>query len=48
MATSAFLALATPTHARYFLEYELAPYFESLQKTEIVKANREEAARTGR
>ena len=48
MATSAFLALATPSHARYFLEYELEPYFESLHKTEIVKAIRDEASRSGR
>jgi len=47
MSTSAFLALATPSHARYFLEFELKPYFESLHKPEIVKAIQEESAHSG-
>jgi hypothetical protein len=47
MSTSAFLALATPSHARYFLESELKPYFESLHKPDIVKAIQEESTHSG-
>jgi hypothetical protein len=48
MATSALLAVATPAHARFFLDYELEPYFESIHKPEIVAALREEAERSGK
>jgi len=47
MATSALLAAATPAHARFFLDFELEPYFESVHKPAIVTAVREEAARSG-
>jgi hypothetical protein len=47
MATTAFLALATPSHARPLLEFELKPYFESLHKPEIVKAIQEESTHSG-
>jgi hypothetical protein len=48
MATSALLAVATPAHARFFLDYELEPYFESIHKPEIAAALREEADRSGK
>jgi len=48
MATSALLAAATPAHARFFLDLELEPYFESINKPEIAAAMREESARSGR
>jgi hypothetical protein len=48
MATSALLAVATPAHARYFLDDELEPYFESINKPEIAAALREEAERSGK
>jgi len=48
MATSALLAVATPAHSRFFLEYELEPYFESIHKPEIAAALREEAERSGK
>jgi hypothetical protein len=48
MATSALLAVATPAHARFFLDYELEPYFESIHKPEIAAALREEAERSGK
>lgn len=48
MATSALLAAATPAHARFFLEFELEPYFESIHKPGIAAAMREESARSGR
>jgi len=48
MATSALLAVATPAHARFFLEDELEPYFESIHKPEIAAALREEAERPGK
>jgi hypothetical protein len=47
MATSALLAAATPAHARFFLEVELEPYFESLNKPAIAAAMREESAHSG-
>jgi len=48
MATSALLAVATPAHARFFLDYELEPYFESINKPEIAAALRDEAERSGK
>jgi hypothetical protein len=48
MATSALLAVATPAHARYFLDDELEPYFESIHKPEIAAALRKEAERSGK
>ena len=48
MATSALLAVATPAHARFFLDDELEPYFESINKPEIAAALREEAERSGK
>jgi len=48
MATSALLAVATPAHARFFLDYELEPYFESIHKPDIAAALREEAERLGK
>jgi hypothetical protein len=48
MATSALLAVATPAHASFFLEYELEPYFESIHRPEIAAALREEAERSGK
>jgi hypothetical protein len=48
MATSALLAVATPAHARFFLDVELEPYFESINKPEIATAMREESARSGK
>ncbi len=48
MATSALLAVATPAHARYLLDDELEPYFESINKPEIAAALRDEAARSGK
>jgi hypothetical protein len=48
MATSAALAVATPVHSGFFLEYELGPYFESIHKPEIAAAMREESARSGK
>jgi len=48
MATSALLAAATPAHARFFLDFELGPYFELIHKPEIAAALREESARSGR
>jgi hypothetical protein len=48
MATSALLAVATPAHARFFLDNELEPYFESIHKPEIAAALREEAERSGK
>src|SRR5712671_5235455 len=47
MAMSALLAAATPAHARYFLQSELKPYYESLHKTDIVAALQEESMRSG-
>lgn len=48
IATSALLAVATPAHARYFLDFELEPYFDSTHKPAIAAAMREESARSGR
>jgi hypothetical protein len=48
MATSALLAVATPAHARFFLDYELEPYFESIHKSDVAAALREEAERSGK
>lgn len=47
-ATSALLAVATPAHARFFLDDELEPYFESIHKPDIAAALREEAERSGK
>jgi hypothetical protein len=48
MATSALLAVATPAHSRFFLDDELEPYFESINKPEIAAALRQEAERSGK
>lgn len=48
MATSALLAVATPAHARFLLDNELEPYFESIHKPAIAAALREEAERSGK
>jgi hypothetical protein len=48
MATSVLLAVATPAHSGFFLEFELEPYFESVRKPEIAAAMRAEAARSGK
>ena len=47
MAMSALLAAATPAHARYFLQSELEPYYESMHKPDIATALQEESARSG-
>jgi len=47
MATNALLVVATPAHARFFLDVELEPYYEMLKKQAIVTALREESARSG-
>jgi hypothetical protein len=48
IATSTLLAVATPVHAHYFLDYELEPYFESIHRPEIVDALRKESERSGK
>ena len=48
IATSTLLAVATPVHAHFFLEYELEPYFESINKPEIAAALHEESERSGK
>jgi hypothetical protein len=40
--------LSSRRHARFFLDYELEPYFESIHKPEIAAALREEAERSGK
>ena len=47
MATSALLAAATRAHARFFLDRELAPYYQLLDKPAIVAAIREESSHSG-
>jgi hypothetical protein len=48
IATSTLLAVATPEHAHFFLDYELEPYFEAIHKPEIAAALRKESERTGK
>jgi hypothetical protein len=48
IATSALLAVATPAHAHFFLDYELEPYFESINKPDIAAALRQESERSGK
>jgi peptidase M28-like protein len=48
IATSTLLAVATPEHAHFFLDYELEPYFESIHKPEIAEALRKESERSGK
>jgi hypothetical protein len=45
VATSALLAVATPSLSRFMLALILAPYFEGLGKPEIAAAAYEEASR---
>ena len=48
IATSTLLAVATPEHAHFFLDYELEPYFESINKPDIAAALRQESERSGK